>query len=107
MATRSGLCLAHDPGLETKRQQARRRGGQNKARIARLAKLIPPRLMGVYDILEEALGEVHRGELTPQQATAMAALAGAMVRVLMSGEVEQRVRALEEWQASSNGSRPK
>jgi len=96
VATRSGLCLAHDPGLEEKRQEARRQGGRNKARIARLGKLVPPRLIAVYDHLEEALGQVHRGELDPRVATAMASLAGAMVRVLTSGEIEERLRRLEQ-----------
>lgn len=99
--------MAHDPALADKRREAARLGGKGKARVARLGKLVPPRLMSVYDHLEEALGEVHRGELTPQQATAMAALAGAMVRVLTSGELEERVRRLEEArpQASANGRR--
>lgn len=99
-ATKSGLCLAHDPGLEEKRQEARRQGGLNKARVARLGRLCPPRLVAVYDHLEEALGQVHKGELDPRAATAMAALAGAMVRVLTSGEIEERLRRLE---ARTNG----
>jgi hypothetical protein len=104
-ATKSGLCLAHDPSLEEKRRAARKTGGRNKARIARLGKLVPPRLIAVYDHLEEALGQVHKGELDPRVATAMAALAGAMVRVLTSGELEERVRKLEEQQPSNNGRR--
>jgi len=97
--------MAHDPALAEKRQEARRRGGQASARAARLGKLVPPRLMAVYDTLELALGEVYRGEIDPRVATAMASLAGAMVRVLTSGELEQRVRALEERSASTNGRR--
>ncbi|MCJ7511211.1 MAG: hypothetical protein MUP14_10070, partial [Dehalococcoidia bacterium] len=108
IANRSGFCMAHDPTLAEKRREAARQGGRNKARIARLGKLVPPRLMSVYETLEEALGQVHKGELTPQQATAMAALAGAMVRVLTSGEIEERLRRLEERQAqASNGRRPR
>lgn len=42
VATHSGLCIAHDPSLAEKRQEARRRGGVNSARIARLGKLVPP-----------------------------------------------------------------
>lgn len=103
VATRSGLCLVHDPALEDKRQEARQRGGLNKARVARLGKLVPPRLMSVYDHLEEALGQVHKGELDARVATAMAALAGAMVRVLTSGELEERVRRLEETRAQAKG----
>ncbi len=96
VATRSGLCLAHDPDLEAKRHQARRQGGYNKARAARLGNLVPPRLQTVYNSLEKALGEVHEGEIDSRVATAMASVAGAMVRVLTSGELEERVRNLEE-----------
>jgi len=98
--------MAHDPALADKRQEARRAGGYNSARAARLGKLVPPRLMSVYDRLEEALCQVHQGELDPRIAQAMAALAGAMVRVLTSGELEERMRRLERQpQARGNGRR--
>ncbi|MDP2858887.1 MAG: hypothetical protein Q8P50_13050 [Bacillota bacterium] len=98
--------MAHDPALREKAQEARRAGGYNSARAARLGKLVPPRLMAVYDTLELALGQVYRGEIDPRVATAMASLAGAMVRVLTSGELEARVRALEERQPpATNGRR--
>jgi len=90
-----GYCFSHSPALVTKRLEARARGGKNSARSARLRCLVPPRLMPVYDRLERALGEVHTGELESKQATAMAAIARAMVAVLTSGELEERVRSLE------------
>ena len=106
-ANKSGFCMAHDPALAERRREAARLGGKGKARAARLGKLVPPRLMAVYDTLELALGQVYRGEIDPRVATAMASLAGAMVKVLTSGELEQRVRLLEDRQAqaSSNGRR--
>jgi len=52
--------------------------------------------MPVYDRLEKALEEVYIGRLESKQATAMAALARAMVAVLTSGELEERVRGLED-----------
>ena len=68
---------------------------------------MPPRLVPVWDLLEAALGQVHRGELDARQAQAMASLAGAMVRVLTAGEVEERVRRLEEREkASQDGKWP-
>ena len=42
-----------------------------------------------------ALDEVHDGTLTPAQASAMAAVAGAVVKVYQVAELEQRVEALE------------
>ena len=105
IANSGGFCMAHDPALAEKRREAARLGGKGKARVARLGKLVPPRLMAVYDTLELALGQVYRGEIDARVATAMASLAGAMVRVLTSGELEQRVRLLEDRQASQNGRR--
>ena len=91
MAVVNGLCVGHQPGA----QEARRKGGRNSAKVIRMRGLIPPRLVPVYDKLEKALTEVYGGQLEPKQATAMAALARAMVAVLTSGELEERVRTLE------------
>ena len=91
-----GYCFSHSPALEKKRLEARAKGGKNSARAARLRGLVPPRLMPVYDILESALEEVHGGKLESKQAQAMASLARAMVAVLTSGELEERVRGLED-----------
>ena len=62
---------------------------------ARSKRLLPARLRPVAERLEAAPEEVHRGELDPRIATAMASLAGALVRVITSGEVEERLRVLE------------
>jgi hypothetical protein len=90
-----GLCLSHSPAHALRLAEARRKGGVNRSRSARLRRLAPPALVDVYERLERALVEVHEGELDPRQATAMATLASAMVRVLTAGELEQRVRDLE------------
>ena len=99
-AVSDGLCVGHSP----RAQEARRKGGHASARSARLGKLVPPRLLAIYDALETALAEVHSGVLDPRAATALASLAGAMVRVLTAGELEERVRRLEEEAPSRNGS---
>jgi hypothetical protein len=52
--------------------------------------------VAVFDRLEEALGQLHAGDLDPKRAQAMAALASAMVRALTAGELEDRVRQLEQ-----------
>ncbi len=90
-----GYCYSHDPTRSIERHLARRRGGQNSASAARLRGLVPPRLLSVYGRLEAALEDVRTGTLTPQQATAMASVARALVSVLTAGELEQRVRDLE------------
>ena len=96
-------CFAHAPEQAEARAAARERGGRHSAKIVRLRALVPPRLVSVYDALEAALGEVHAGSLTPGQAGAMASLARAMVAVLTAGEIEERVRSLE--QATARGIR--
>jgi hypothetical protein len=92
----ASYCFAHDPALAAKRANARRKAGENRASAKRLTKLLPPRLIGVFDVLEQALTDVLDGSLEPRQATAAAALARALVSVLMAGELEARVKTLEE-----------
>jgi len=88
----SGYCIGHDLGA----QEARRKGGHATSRAERAGKLLPARLQPVVSLLEDALGEVHRGELDPRAASAMASLAGALVRTITAGELEERLRALED-----------
>ena len=78
-------------------------GGINKATSRRLDKMIPLRLRPVADLLERALTEVHEGKLDTRAATAMASLAGALIRVICSGELEDRLRALEKAVQHTNG----
>src|SRR5918996_3280264 len=86
-----GWCIGHRPGAA----DARSRGGRGKSRAARAGKLLPSRLRPVAEMLESALVEVKDGRLKPSQAQAMASLAGALVRVVTSGEMEERLRDLE------------
>jgi hypothetical protein len=88
----SGYCIGHDPGA----LDARRKGGHATSRAERAGKLLPARLQPMVSLLEYALGEVHRGELDPRAASAMASLAGALVRAMTAGELEERLRALED-----------
>ena len=94
----SGYCVAHDPALNQKREAGRVNGGRNSSRVARLEKLMPRRLRPVYDRLETALKDVHEGRLDIGRAKAMASLAGAMVRVLQAGELEELTRKIRELQ---------
>jgi hypothetical protein len=57
--------------------------------------MLPPRLVDVYEKLEEAMGGLLEGSFPPTRATAMASVASAMVRVLERGEMEQKLRDLE------------
>jgi hypothetical protein len=92
----SGLCALHDPDRQAQVQAARTRGGQNKARTRRAEKLVPSTLRPVLVQLLEALNETRRGEMDPKIAGALAALAGAIVRVYSSATVEQQIADLQD-----------
>lgn len=92
----SGFCIGHTPHA----QEARAKGGASTSRQARALRAMPPRLRPVADMLGKALQEVHDGKIDPRIASAMASLAGALVRVITAGELEERIKALEEAQAT-------
>ena len=46
--------------------------------------------------------ELYAGKLDPRRATAMASLAGVMVKVLHAGELEELMRKLHELQESKS-----
>src|SRR2546428_11734384 len=98
----SGFCFAHDPSLESTRESARVKGGENSSRAVRLEKLMPRRLRPLFDLLEQAMKELYEGKLDPRRATAMASLAGVMVKVLHAGELEELMRKLHELQESKS-----
>jgi len=91
----SGFCPRHDPARRDEAHAASVAGGRGRSRIARVEKLVPSVLRPVMNTLLDALGEVHRGELDPRTATAMAALSSALVRVFSSGALEERLSELE------------
>ena len=97
----NGFCVGHGPNSN----EARRRGGQATSRAARAGKLLPSRLRPILERLETALEQVHTGKLLPAQAGAMASLAGAIIRVYQSGELEERLQVLEERTGQSTISR--
>jgi len=57
--------------------------------------MMPSRLNPVAVALERALEEVRSGVLEPSRGQAMASLARALVAVLSSGELEERLRRVE------------
>jgi hypothetical protein len=87
-----GLCVGHSPGAGA----ARVKGGRATSKRERADKLLPARLRPILDRLERALVQVHEGDLSPGKASAMSGLAGAIVRVYQTSELEERLRALEQ-----------
>jgi Family of unknown function (DUF5763) len=102
-ARASGYCWAHDPALAEQRRAGAARGGKNKAKIARLERMMPQDLIPVFTALKASLYQVYKGSLDPRQATAMASLATAMCRVLEVGELTARLDELESQPAREGG----
>lgn len=91
-AGKSGYCFFHDPGRSDEEKfKARSISGPGN----RLVKLMPPRLRPVFEDLVNAMKDLREGRMTAAQASALSALATASVRVLMSGEMEERQRRID------------
>jgi hypothetical protein len=100
----SALCWAHDarPDAAAKRAEARRAGGFGRSMANRSLKAMPFELRTVFQTLLALVDEVRSGTLEPQQATAIAALAGKLLDfgkfaldVGEAAELRQRLDALE------------
>ena len=89
-------CWAHDAAQQARYAEGRRLGGRNSSNFARAARLVPPELTDVKGHLLEALAQLHSGELDPRLASAMATMAGAIVRIHQAGELEVRLVELEQ-----------
>ena len=103
----SGYCFAHDPATKDERDAARVKEGKDSSRAAQLEKLLPSHLRPMFDGLEAAMKELSEGRLDTRQASALASLVGAMLKVLKAGEEEAStdlppqfiVDNLDEWYA--------
>lgn len=92
-------CYAHDPACAADRDAAGRRGGRNRSSVARAKALMPARLAPIFATLETALDDVLAGRLDPRQASAAAAISRALVALVVSGELEERLRRIEQERA--------
>lgn len=88
----SPYCVAHHPDSGSWRT----RGGHNSSKVARLQKFIPRQLGAVYGTLSDALEEIHKGELEPKKGSAMASVAGSMLRIYEVAAIEERLNRIEE-----------
>jgi hypothetical protein len=91
----SGFCPAHDPDRLDANRAARARGGKGKSRLARVERLVPASLRHLLATLLDAVEDTRQGALDPKVATAMASLAGAVVRVYQSATTEQQLADLQ------------
>ncbi|SRR5260370_36058666 len=98
LATYTGLCIGHLPQAA----QWRARGGEQSSNANRAAKLLPSRLAPIAEGLERAFQAVETTDFDVRKATAMAAIARALIAVHEAGEYEERLRILEQ-QATDEG----
>ena len=93
-----GRCWAHSETKREARRAARAKGGANRATAARAEKLLPAVLKPVLYTLLQTLQGAKAGTVDPRQATAVAAVARAIVVVYSAGTLEERVQELERRQ---------
>lgn len=96
------VCFAHDATRQEALKASRLAGGHGRSTASRSAKHLPPELRTVQTALLELVDEVRKGTAAPQEASAVAALAGRLLDLarfsLETGEqatLEARLTALE------------
>jgi hypothetical protein len=96
-----GFCWAHSPAKRDERRAARAKGGERRSNASRASAALPKDLADVRDALLRTLSGLEGGAVRPQTATAMAAVARALVAVQEARALERATAALEtshEWQ---------
>lgn len=92
----NGYCVMHDPARATQLAGIRAAGGRAKSNTIRTVKALPANMQDVAALLLRSLSAVEADEMKPGQAQAIAALAGAYVRVVDAGELQAGIRDLQE-----------
>jgi hypothetical protein len=70
-------------------------GGRATRTGERALKLMPARLVPIFQRMERVFTELDNGEYDRQRAAAMAAVAGVLIKIVQAGELEARMRELE------------
>ncbi len=95
VATADGYCFAHSAACQERTARARAQGGKNSSRAVRARKRMGADLHDIAKLLEDAMRDVAKGAMLPQQGSALASLAGAWLRLHEAGEVQARIEELE------------
>jgi hypothetical protein len=78
------------------RSGSRANGGHATRKGARALRLLPARLAPIFERMERVFLDLDRGEYDRRDAVAMATVAGVLLKIVQAGELEERVRAMEE-----------
>ena len=93
------FCLWHDPEAEAERRQNAAKGGKSRSNLSRLKRSLPVEQLtfdDVQGVLGAALRDLLAGKLDPPVANAAANVARAFAAIAQAGEMEMRLRQLEE-----------
>jgi len=95
----SQYCFIHDPAQGEARAQARKKGGERR-RVPHAGnpESIPSQVRTIDDVLkvlDYALAEAMPLENSIQRGRLIVAIAGAFVEAIKTGELEQRLAAIE------------
>jgi len=94
--TGSRFCFAHDPAQASKRDDARRRGGQAGKVKPLPESTLAVRSMGdVLKLIETTINDVRAGRVDVKVANAVGYLANVSVKVIQQADIEVRLEALE------------
>lgn len=99
-AGKSGYCFTHDPNRAQERRRARALGGYHRA-APRVSGDVPIVIATVADVLalvNATIADTWVLENSPARSRALLSCAEAALRALEIGELEERVKALEEKQ---------
>ena len=95
----SRYCFFHDPSKAEERRSAGRKGGE-KGKIATLSSLTPDiqldSAQDVVRLIAETISQVRRGDIDPRIANAVGYLSGVALKAREQGELEDRLKTLEE-----------
>jgi hypothetical protein len=102
----SARCFFHDPARAGERQEARRRGGRTRSRRPDPGPVEDLPLASVADVvvlLADTINRVRAGRLEARTGNALACLAGQLLHALRDGDLEDRLKKLEEALARQPG----
>ena len=92
-------CIGHLPNAEV----ARAKGGEQSSALVRLQKYIPQELNELKTDLYQALDDVHKQRISPQQGAAMATIANAIIKVYETAELNAELQEAKEMIAEKIG----
>ena len=92
----SDYCPFHDPTLDEIREEARRRGGQNRSNVARALAAMPSPIASTIELVQQSMTDVRDGRLAASRGQAIASLARALVAAWDVHATEARLDELED-----------